>query len=70
MRDLVEDDSNGGADAEREALRNGRSYGQSVGKVMETVSHDDEPGQRLDAQNVATNSTKFTSLDAKNNNNK
>ncbi len=57
--------SNGGADAEREALRNGRSYGQSICKVVETVPHDNEPRQRLDAENVATDST-TNRLDAKN----
>ena len=54
VRHLMEDDGDGGADAQREALGDGRTQGNAIGKVVDAVSDHDEPGQRLDTEQVAT----------------
>ena len=50
----MQHDGNGGADAQREALGNGSPNNQPISKVVQTVPHDDDPSQGLDAQDVAT----------------
>ena len=40
-------DGNHGADSKREALRDGCSKSQTIGKVVDGISKDDDPGQRL-----------------------
>ena len=41
---LVEHYGNGGADAQSEALGDGGSQGQTISKVVDAISYDDEPG--------------------------
>ena len=56
----MKDDGNHGADSKREALRDGCSKSQTIGKVVDGISKDDDPGKRL--QFNGTTLTRFTSL--------
>ena len=47
MRYFVKDEGNGGADSQRQTLRDGCTQRQAVGKVVNSISHNDEPCQWL-----------------------
>ena len=49
VRDLMEDQGYHGAHSQGEALRDGCPLGQAIDKVVESIPHDDQPGQRLNA---------------------
>ena len=40
----MEDESNHGADSERETLRYGCTKCQTIGKIVDSISEDDDPG--------------------------
>ena len=61
VRYLVEDESDGGAETESHALRDGSPESQTVGKVVDAISEYDEPGQRLDVQEEADETLQTTS---------
>ena len=44
----MEDNGDHGADSEREALGDGRPKSKTIGKVVNGISQDDDPGKRLD----------------------
>ncbi len=48
----MEDESNGGAEAKRQTLSNGRPQSKAISKVVYGVTQDDEPSQRFDVPNV------------------
>lgn len=61
VRYLVEDESDGSAETESHALRDGRPESQTVGKVVDAISEDDKPCQRLDVQEEADKTLQVTS---------
>ena len=56
----MEDEGDHGADSKREALRDGCSKSQTIDKVVDGISKDDDPGQRLHLN--GTMLTRFISL--------
>ena len=51
--DLVQEDGNGGAEAQTQALRDGSAQSQPIPQVVQGVSQDDHPGQRPHAPEEA-----------------
>ena len=44
----MEDEGNHGADSEREALRDGSAQSKTIGKVVDGITEDNDPGQGLE----------------------
>ena len=47
MRQLMEDESNHCADSERETLRDGCAQSQTISKVVDGITENDDPGYWL-----------------------
>ena len=53
----MEDDGNHCADSEREALRDGCTQSQAIGKVVDGITEDDDPGQGFELKGTTLPST-------------
>ena len=53
VRDLMQDEGDGGAHTQSEALADGCTESQAVCKVVQSITNNDEPGEGLDGQDPA-----------------